>query len=294
VKIEKKRAQIDFLTITFFFILFVFISTGGHPCFADDQDSNEQNCIEQFEHGSLNWSTGTLRIIGKASPEEKKESYLESVLGSARADANRKLIDILMQIHITNNITVNEYASKSDIILAGIEKTARDAVITRQYYTSALSVEIIIETSILGGFLQLILPDEIRQITKINPEEKIDNKKSVSENLFTGLVVDARSLEIKPLLNPIIVSEQGHDVYSPVFVSREFAVQNGICNYICAMDQAIADKRIGDNPLIFKGLRKAGEENSTIVISMSDYRELEKATERHQFLKECRVIIVID
>jgi hypothetical protein len=60
------------------------------------------------------------------------------------------------------------------------------------------------------------------------------------------------------------------------------------------MDQALKDKRTGNHPLILKGLRKQGKPNTAIVISMSDYSLLEKATERHRFLKECRIIIVKD
>jgi len=60
------------------------------------------------------------------------------------------------------------------------------------------------------------------------------------------------------------------------------------------MDQALKDKRIGGHPLVFKGLRKEGKPNPVIVISMSDYHLLEKTTDRHRFLKECRIIIVTD
>jgi len=60
------------------------------------------------------------------------------------------------------------------------------------------------------------------------------------------------------------------------------------------MDEALKDTRVGNHPMVFKGLRKEGEPNTAIVIRMSDYRLLEKATERHTFLKECRIIIVKD
>jgi hypothetical protein len=46
--------------------------------------------------------------------------------------------------------------------------------------------------------------------------------------------------------------------------------------------------------MVIKGLRKEGSKNATLVISMSDYLALEKTTERHAFLNECRVIIVRD
>jgi len=99
---------------------------------------------------------------------------------------------------------------------------------------------------------------------------------------------------VDPVLNPVITSEQGHDIYSPTFISREFAVQNGVCRYFGNLEQALKDDRIGSNPLVLKGLRSAGEQNTAIIISMSDYHLLEKVTERHGFLKECRLIIVKD
>lgn len=272
----------------------VFFILAPLPCMAD-QDKN-QHCITRFENGVINWTTGFISATGKASPEDNKETSSESVPGSARADANRSIIEILKRIKINTELSVDAYASKNDVILAGMEKTARDATISKQYYTSALAVEITIETSMFGGFLQLVLPDEIRQISKVNPEIKQEVKPEIyteiGENLYTGLIVDARGLGVEPVLTPALVSEQGHDVYSPVFISREFAVQNGVCKYFCGMEPALKDKRIGNHPLIIKGLRREGKQNTAIVISMSDYRVLEKATERHTFLKECRVIIV--
>jgi len=264
-------------------------------CTANQDQTRVYHTISQFKNGTVNWTTGTISAIGKASPKDNTETSQESVQGLARADANRQIIEILKQIKINPSLSVEAYASKNDIILAGIEKTARDAVVSKQYYTSALAVEIIIETSMFGGFLQLVLPDEIRQIPKINPE--ILQKKDVDiikEPLFSGLIVDATGLGVEPVLNPVIVSEQGHDIYSSAFISRDFAVQNGVCKYLSSMEQALKDKRIGNHPLIFKGLRMEGKPNTVIVISMSDYRLLEKTTERHRFLQECRAIIVID
>lgn len=254
----------------------------------------ESPCISQFENGAVNWTTGNISAIGKASPTGKKDSAQESVPGSARADANRQIIEILKKIKINPALTVGEYASKNDVILAGMEKTAWDARISKQYYTSALAVEIIIETSMFGGFLQLVLPDEIRQIPKISPEKNQDISDPRQDRRYTGLIIDATGLGIDPVLSPVIVSEQGHPVYSSVFISREFAVQNGVCKYLRLLDHALQDQRVGSHPLVLKGLRKGEKPETAIVISMSDYRILEKATERHTFLKECRVIIVTD
>jgi len=284
MKLNKK-----YLTACFIILLFYFPNAF---CLAGQKDLNTSLCITQFKNGIINWTTGKILATGKASVEDNTQTSHKSVPGAARADANRHIIDILKQLIINNSLSVGEYASSNDVIMAGIEKTARDAVITRQYYTSALSVEILIETSMSGGFLQLVLPEKIRQIPQINIEQP--KKEMMIKNSYTGLIIDARKLEIEPVLNPVIISEQGDDIYSAAFISREFAVQNGVCRYYCDLDQASKDDRIGSNPLIIKGLRNAGKQNTAIIVSMSDYLLLEKTTERHTFLKECRVIIVKD
>jgi hypothetical protein len=272
------------------FLCLLWIPTGA----AAPAPSQSDHCITLFDNGEINWSTGKVTALGKASPKGNKDGANESVPGSAQADASRNIIQILKQIKIRKTLTVGQYASQNDIILAGIEKTARDAVITRQYFTSALDVEIEIETRIGGGFLQLVLPEDIRQISRINTEKPLDTPKQGMENIpYTGLIIDARGLELKPVLYPTIVSEKGFEIYSSVFISREFAVQYGVCTYVCSMDTAIQETRIGSHPLIFKALRKSSDENGSVVISMADTKQIEKTTERHIFLKECRVIIVM-
>ncbi len=274
-------------------MLLVLVSTPS-ICPADQENPPAGDCITKFETGTVNWTTGMIRASGKALPMDQSQASKESVSLSARSAAVRNILDILKQIKINNELSVNDYALASDVILDGLEKTAREAVVSKQIYTSALAVEITIETGMFGGFLQLVLPEEIRQIPKINPEINPKIVPGIGKSLYSGLIIDARGLGIEPVLDPVIVSEQGHEIYSSVFISREFAVQSGVCKYVCNPDHALKDKRVGDNPMVLKALRKEGSRNATLVISMSDYLILEKTTERHAFLNECRVIIVRD
>ena len=259
------------------------------------------HCLQVCENGTIDWGTGLVTTLGRAAPEINAEGNAETMPGSARAAAIRNLIAVLKQIKISDSLTVEAYASTHDAILAGIEKIAQDARITRQLYTSALDVEVRMTVSLYGGFLQLVLPDHIRQIPKISelkpaPEEHSENGTAVPVGAipYTGLIVDARGLKLEPVLYPTIVSEQGKEIYSSLFVSREFAVQYGVNAYFCDMDTAKSSDRSGTNPLIFKALRKTGDKAGAIVVSMADAKTLDRATERHTFLKECRVIIVVN
>jgi len=257
-------------------------------------------CLKPLENGHIDWTMGIVTAIGHAAPEINAEGKAVAMPGSARASATRNLIAILKQVKISGDLTVGEYASTHDAILAGIEKIAQDARVYRQLYTSALDVEVRVEATFYGGFLQLVLPDHIRQIPKINelkhgPADPVKNRPSavVGAKTYTGLIVDARTFNLEPVLYPTIVSEQGREIYSSVFISREFAVQNGVCAYLCDMNQALASARTGSNPLVVKALRKTGDKTGAIVISMADAKTLDRATERHIFLKECRVIVVV-
>ncbi|MGD9824028.1 hypothetical protein [Desulfobacter sp.] len=256
------------------------------------------NCLQSLENGHIDWTTGLFTATGHASPEINAEGKAVAMPGSARACATRNLIAILKQIKISGDLTVGEYASTHDAILAGIEKVAQDARVCGQLYTSALDVEVWVEATSYGRFLQLVLPDHIREIPKISElkqglAEPVDKTPSAAAKPYTGLIVDARMLNFEPLLYPTIVSEQGREIYSSVFISREFAVQNGVCAYLCDMDQALASARTGSNPLVVKALRKTGDKTGAIVMSMADAKTLDRESERHIFLKECRVIVVV-
>lgn len=269
---------------------FLIISQTGPASSATDTKSH--HCMTSLDQGIINWTNGTVTVTGKAAPIINPDNNHEADPGAARADANRRLIEVLKQITIYNDLTVGQFAAGNDATMAGIEKTARDAVIIRQYYTSALDVELTVQTRMLGGFLQLVLPDGIRQIPKINPDVLFETPVEAGKIPYTGLILDVRELDFEPVLYPIIVSEQGGNIYSAVFISREFAVQHGVCKYMCTMDNALQDPRVGSRPLVIKGLRTSGKKNTAIVISTADAKQIEQSTERHLFLKQCRVIFI--
>jgi len=112
--------------------------------------------------------------------------------------------------------------------------------------------------------------------------------------LYTGLVVDARGLGAKAVMALEIFDENGQEVYGPAFVSREFAVQQGISEYVIDLPAAQSSPRVASTPLTVKGLRTEEPGGSNIIISNADASKLKSASEHLSFLKKCRVIIVVD
>jgi hypothetical protein len=175
-----------------------------------------------------------------------------------------------------------------------------------QEYMSDGTVEVTMQMSLMGGFAQLILPMEIKQVESIRPVSPVHKEplppivepstpapKPVSE-VFTGMVIDARGINARPAMAPKILNENGEEVYGSAYVSREFAVQQGMSGYAKDLTAAQSNPRVTNSPLTVKGLRTEGHGRSDIIISNADASRLRSASEHLSFLKKCRVMIVVD
>ncbi|MCF8045526.1 MAG: hypothetical protein K9J83_06675 [Desulfarculaceae bacterium] len=295
IHIFRKKYIVNSLTALFFVLVTIV-----QPAYAEKKKEThsrktpENQCMTMFENGCINWSEGLITATGRAGPDEDGGPISpESIPGAAKADAIRNLVTIFKTVKIGKK-TVREKLAFDDAVMAGIEKTASDASVARQYYTSDTAMVIKLKAPIRGGFLQLVLPDEIREIPRVKQIEKDTEGGKIKKAVeHTGLVIDARALDFEPVLNPAVFSEKGDQIYGSLFISREYAVQFGVAKYLCTMEEALEDRRTGPNPIVLKGLRKGQENRNVLIIKNADAQKVEKAAERHTFLKKCAVIIVL-
>jgi hypothetical protein len=95
-------------------------------------------------------------------------------------------------------------------------------------------------------------------------------------------------------MSPKILDERGKEVYGSAYVSREFAVQQGMAAYAKDLTASQTNPRVTDQPLTVKGLKTKGPGRSDVVISNADADSIRSASENLSFLKKCRVMIVLD
>lgn len=295
IHILRKKFIVNSLTAAYFVLLTMVPSAFAvEPNGTQSRQGSGKECITMFENGCINWSEGRITATGRAGPDKNGGTISpESIPGAAKAEASRNLVTIFKTIKISKK-TVQEKMSSNHAVMAGIEKTASDASVARQYYTSDTAMTVKLKAPIHGGFLQLVLPDEIREIPRVKQiENETEGGKIKKAVEHTGLVIDARALDFEPVLNPAVFSEKGDQIYGSLFISREYAVQFGVVKYLCTMEKALSDQRTGPNPIVLKGLRKGQENENVIIIKNADAQKVEKAAERHMFLKKCAVIIVL-
>lgn len=265
-----------------------------------------QDLVEQMANGNINWTKGVVQAKGIGAPPEKyygKAQARPMALRAAKLDAMRNLLETTKGVRISSTTLVKDFAIASDIIMSQVEGMVKGAQIVHQEYMSDGTVEITMQMSLMGGFAQLILPREIKHVESIRTmppvhkapvaEPSALEPKPVSE-VFTGMVIDARGINARPAMAPKIINENGEEVYGSAYVSREFAVQQGMSGYAKDLTAAQSNPRVTNSPLTVKGLRTEGHGRSDIVISNADASRLQSASEHLAFLKKCRVMIVVD
>ncbi|MCG6910535.1 MAG: hypothetical protein LJE94_10490 [Deltaproteobacteria bacterium] len=263
--------------------------------------------VESGPHGTINWTLGVLSTSGVATPPEKSEAKSAEELQEAQKNAislaRRHMMALVLKTRVDSERSIESLVANNDLMMTKVETLVKGVKATGQTYLSDGTVEITMQMNMYGGFAQLVLPEEIRQIEPIktvaNGHKTAKGTLQPSDpkpekEIFTGLVVDARGIQFSPAMAPVIVDEKAREVYGSAFASREFAVQQGMCGYTRDMQMAGQDPRVAGKPLVVKGLGTEKGRQATIVISNADASKIKSASEHLSFLKRCRVVIVVD
>lgn len=262
--------------------------------------------IESKENGHIDWTSGIVEARGIGIPPTytyygKSQTDRQQILAQATIKAHHNLLETIVGLRINAESRVIDIVEAYPSVMAQlrgmIQKTPEIEKLRQFQYDG--TVEVRSRMKLNGGFSQLILPPEIRHIEPIKQVATTGNHKSTqtrsrSARIYSGMVVDARGMRAVPVLAPRILDENLEEVFGPTYVSREFAVQHGVARYITDIGKAKLNDRVSENPLIVKALKVIWPGRCDFIISNADAAKLKSASEHLKFLKECRVIIVLD
>lgn len=265
-----------------------------------------RSLIELKANGAIDWTTGIVEAKGTGVPTSytyysKPQTDKQQIITDATSKAHHNLLETIVRLRINSDSRVIDLVEAYPSVmtqLRGMVRKAPEIEKLRQYRYDG-TVEVWSKMKLNGGFSQLVLPPEIRPIEPI--QQVLTPKSSTKQptrsrlaNIFTGMVVDARGMRVVPVLAPKILDENLEEVFGPTYVSREFAVQHGVVRYTTDIWQAKFNQRVADNPLIVKALKILWPGRCDFIISNADAAKLKSASEHLKFLRECRVIIVLD
>jgi hypothetical protein len=274
---------------------------------APSSGNESHEYIQHFDEGSINWTRWIIQSKGVGSlpiHNYNEDDARRLAQKKATETARENLLTIIYQVRVNATGSVEELAFSNTELTVKLKAMVNEAEVVKQEYLSDGTVEVTIEMPLYGGFAQMILPDEITQLDSIKPivekkatvlcsQESEVNMKN-GKNKYTGLVINAIGLDAVPTMAPMVLDERGREVYGTAYVSREFAVQDGMCGYSRNLQSAVQNERVADNPLTVKGLRTNGPALTDIIISNADASKIWSSSDNLAFMRKCRVMIVLD
>jgi hypothetical protein len=306
--IIRRWKMVNVWCVSVFTFCFAFLSIS--PGFVQAFWETSQDLIEHQSSGSINWSSGSLVAQGIGIPPSSVSASAATAMAgrAAKAVALRNLLELVQGIRVDSTTTVKNYVVQSDEIQTRIQGLVKNAQEMKRAVFPDGSVEVTLSMALWG---------EQSLLSSLGTNEKRDHSfedGSPDQNSFgySGVVVDARGLAIKPVAYPSLLDPQREAILAIGEDKRPKTPSRGGAQYLMLKDSLslsslwrrhpVVDKketgpslkRVGPRPLTIKGLDKAGTFQADIIVSASDAKKLREDENLLKVLREGRIIIVTD
>lgn len=250
--------------------------------------------VEQTPSGRINWEAGVIKATGTgAKPSGMPSAQARQMARRAAiVDALRNLGEIINGVRVDSETTVKNFVTESDVIRTQMSAFIQGAHIVSERELPDGSYEVVMQLPMYGkeSLGSIIVPETLKEkeLTLYPPAPE-----TPVEGAYTGLIIDARGLNVKPCMSPKIISEDGDEVYGTMKVPAEVVIEKGIVGYASSLEKAKQSWRSGERPLIIKATGKAGSFNGDVLVTPSDAKKILRENEKAGFLQNLRVTIVI-
>jgi len=242
--------------------------------------------------GKVDWTTGVITAVGIGAPPAQPVNAAQARAMAERAAqvvAYRNLLEAIKGVRVDSTTTVENFMVSSDVIKTEVSGIIQGAMVMDKKYMSDGSVEVTVGMKLTGALADALLPKGAA-----TPTGMVTPTPGTTGQIYTGLIVDARGLGVRPAMAPKILNEDGKEVYGSAWISRDYAVREGMVGYLKDPAAAQANPRVTDKPLMVKALKVAGDGRVDMVISNADAATLQSASQNLSMLEKCRVIVLVD
>ena len=261
----------------------------------------DQRCTQMGESACVDWDRGVVMAEGLGAPASSAKNTAQknaTALRAAKLDAARNMLEMIKGITLSSSTTMRAAMVQNDTIrtqvqgrLFGLRPSGKPR------YFSDGSVSILMEAS-----LRQTIPDEALTSSTGEATREISGPSSGSSGsarldpgkVYTGLIIDARGSGAQPAMSPKIYDEEGNELFGSAYVDQEFVQKHGMAGYVRNLDQALANDRVQGTPAVLKALSSSGANQTDLILSKSDADQLRGLADHLNFLREARVVIVLD
>lgn len=249
--------------------------------------------VQKLAHGEVNWSTRMVTATGSGAaslkPNQVPAAARLKAERAAQLDALRNIIETLQGVQVTGKRSVGDLMSNGEI-KSKVEGFARGFKVVDTRYYSDGSVDKVVQMPMTNELNETLMS---AAVGGKKAKKKISLNTS-GEAKASGLIINAKGLGLLPSMAPRLVDEAGKEVYGTAVVAADAVAEGGLAGYAKDIEQAKADARTGEKPVVIKALRLAKNSKTDLVLSSADAENLRAPDTNLKFLTEGRVIIVVD
>jgi len=266
------------------------------------QDGVDSRCTQPGETACVDWERGLAIAIGTGAPASTARNAAQkniTAMRAARLDAYRNILELVKGVNLDTSSTLKNMMVENDTVNSAISGRLHGLrPVGKTRYFSDGSVTVKIEAQ-----LRQVIPQELYAGEEMGPPRELGEPSSMDSvrqsslsgtTAYTGLIIDARGTGVVPAMSPKVFDPQGNEVYGSAYVDREFVVSLGMVGYVKGVDKARENDRVKGNPALVKAVESRGGNKADLVVSQADADALRDMSKRQTFLKEARVLIVID
>ncbi len=258
----------------------------------------DESIGEPYTENGINWSARTVTATGIGAPNPDAPNMAvkrAGAINAAKLVAIRDLIATIKGMYVSSEQTAENYMMTSDVVKTQVEGIAKAfKVVGEPKYFDDGSVEVTVEMSMNGELSDVFLKEEKFAEAGLVAEAKYKLSDLVEPSVYTGLIIDCRDIQLRPALSPKIYDRSGAEVYGSANVTKEYAIQQGMLGYLKSVDSAKENARVANNPLLIKAVGVKGTNKADIIISDEDAAMIRDLNSKLNFLRECRVVAVIN
>jgi len=260
--------------------------------------------LMQSAHAAAMWDEGTITAEGFGTPPTGVYGSRANIMArrAAIVDAQRNLAEQINGVQVDAETTVENFVTTSDVVKTKVSALVKGATVVEEQLMPDGSYHVVMSMPMYGtqGLSSAIMP-AIRQNTPPTPPPPVISATITAQIQtsgvgYTGVIVDASGMGLKPSFSPVIYDTNGRAIYGVSNINYDQAISQGMVGYSSSLSSAQTLPRIGGSPLVVKAVQVRGGNNSTnpvnVVVSVDDGDRILAANAQSQMLMNGSVVFV--
>ena len=268
------------------------------PISAQAANTTEVAVNVSLQQGTIDWTKGSssdITAVGLGLPGNKGTAMARV---AAVMDAQRNLLGVIKGVQIDSETLMEDLMVSSDVVRRNIAGVLQGAQVIDEGLNADGSYYVRMSVPLYGAqnsVAAAALPEVVKNVvpeplpvvdvgTTPLPKEEVKKTRQTS---YTGVVIDASGLGLRPTFSPVVYDTNGRAVYGISNIDADYAIANGMVEY---------KSRAGGNPLVVKAESVRGGANSSnpvnVVVSVKDADRILLANEKSGMLGNCAVVFV--